>query len=273
MEIFNNMLNIGDVNKLSILCRLGGRNKKFDSSQNANAERTPPPNLVLEPAIGIVEKGAKALALRLMGEKGVERYNQHYYASLDYNMRAKEALVYASRFLEQGDIQTAEKYLKMSNDITQLMNLERTAAFETWQRDLERVNEIEHKIFEAGVVTAEKTLKLAAIIAGQPGLIKHINHVVLIVNGVGDSVFVGKEEAVKNVIINTLVSKFVEAFHGDLTNLSTKFFRSDAVLKNLPVDKLAVFFTEELAKLGIKELGVVEALLNKLGQPGVNPIV
>jgi hypothetical protein len=91
----------------------------------------PPPNLVLEPATGIVEKGAKALALRLIGEKGIERYNQHYYASLDYNMRAKEALVYAANFLNQGDTKNAETYLKISNDFTQKMHLEQGAAFNT----------------------------------------------------------------------------------------------------------------------------------------------
>jgi len=172
----------------------------------------PPPNLVLEPADGLREKAAKALALGLMGEKGIERYNQHYNASLEYNMRAKEALGYASKFLNQGDTQTAEKYLKMSNDFTVLMNLERESSLETFRRDLERVNEMEHKIAKAGIQVANLSLKTASIIAGKPELIKDISSISLVINAAVDNTFAGKEMAVKNAIMSTITDKLVEAF-------------------------------------------------------------
>ena len=215
----------------------------------------PPPNLVLEPATGIREKGAKALALWLMGEKGVERYNQHYSTAFDYNMRAKESLVYATNFLNQGDIQTAEKYLKMSNDITQIMNEERTAAFETWQRDLERVNEIEHRIAKAGVATAKITFSAAAIVAEQPGLLKDINNAGLVANYFVDTTFAGMEVGVKNALIGVLVSGLVDIGNVDLRNLS-----------NDMIAQLTVYLAKELQKLGLNESGVVEAFLNVLGK-------
>ena len=225
-----------------------------------------PPNLVLEPAEGIREKGAKALALGLMGERGVERYNQHYYASLDYNMEAKEALVYATNFLNQGDIKNAETYLKISNDSTVKMNLEKEVAFETGHRNLEKVNEIEHKIATIGVTVAKLSLKAAAEVSMNPQLQKVIDAAALSFQFAVDTTFVGRTEATKNAMLTVLVSGFVEAFHDDLSRMITSDSRSDNLLKSLPKEKVVEFLKVELLKMGIKETGkgILEAFLNVL---------
>jgi len=218
----------------------------------------PPPNLILEPATGIKEQAAKSLALGFMGKEGIERYNQHYNASLDYNMRAKEALGYVSKFLNQGDVQTAEKYLKMSNDFTVLMNLEKNAALETFRRDLGRVNDIEHKIAKAGMQVANLSLKTASIMSGKPELIKSISTLSLIINAAVDNTFAGKEAAVKNVITSTITDKLVETvLPPGASNLDIYKIPMTEIKKTV-----GAFVGKELAKLGIKESGMVESFLN-----------
>ena len=165
-----------------------------------------PPNLVEEPARGIREKVTKTLTLRLMGEKGKQSYNQLYDASLRYNRLAREALDYADRFLNEGDLGNAEKYVEKARNLTQLMIDADEAALQIWERNEELVTEIQHRMAKAGVKVAGLSLEAVAILAGHPELIKDINALSLFANYIVDTKFLGKDEATRNLLVDGMVS-------------------------------------------------------------------
>ncbi len=120
----------------------------IDSTRAIILSASTPPNLLLEPSSNFLNGIQKWVAIGLR-KAYLSKYSDLYYSARNQQNLALQNLAIAQAFLQQGLLDKAAQYIANSNTNQRLWQLYDSAAFEVWQGNITKAQEIE---FEADKV-------------------------------------------------------------------------------------------------------------------------
>ncbi len=137
-----------------------------------------------------------------------EKYDEFYWAGIDYDNQRFSALAKAQEFLEKGDLKSAQKYLERSETYEKLSNLSFQAANEVFQNNLDA-----GEIFAQGIkdgCEAVKTFSEFALSVINPTAAETLDYIYLVTDYANDLILADFDQANKNAIAKLLVKGIFE---------------------------------------------------------------
>lgn len=129
-----------------------------------------------------------------------EKYDELYQTGVDYDNLRFNALIKARDSLNRGDVQSAEKYLQNSYTFGKLSAMSFSAAAEVFENNLEAGEILANGIKNGCEASVEIGISVTNPVAG-----KAVDYIYIGVDYAVDRVLEGKEQAVKNAIVSTVV--------------------------------------------------------------------
>lgn len=130
----------------------------------------------------------------------LQAYDELYYSALDLRGLAGNSLIYARRFLNQGDADSACKYLQQGSRYIRLMTDTESTAVLVWQTRVNNVSDIIRSVYDgskAGVIFGVDYLGEKAGLGAKAGLAAELLYLPL--DYALDKSMYGEEEAVKRL--------------------------------------------------------------------------
>jgi len=122
-----------------------------------------------------------------------ERYDELWLAGVDYGCMSKMEAIYAKRFLERGDIDSAKKHLQKAFLYDKVSYIFFNAATEVFDRNMQTAME-----------TVKSTLKMIefGVSLLNPTAGKFASYVFMVPNYIADSELVGENQSTKNLVVD-----------------------------------------------------------------------
>ena len=216
-----------------------------------------------------------------------ERYNEFYYAALDYQGMAVAALHKAKSVLRDGNIVLAQKYIKDADQYKKLADASYNASIEIYRGNVDAAAEIAKGIYNG----SKASVKYGANMVLGPWGCKAFDGVFLITDFAIDSSSIGLSEATKNAVYEISIKVIFDEIKLEslgnktisdvLTKGATKTIGDsrlyavlDEVLKNPEFEKALMSTLTKSTAYGVKELTkeqikkIIRALENSLIDQG-----
>lgn len=252
-----------------------------DQIQKRRRQLTQVPQYLLTPSIATVWKQKTDF---ITGQNLVQRYDEFYYAALDYQGLANQSLNRARDYLNKGNIEKAQEYVREADRHIKLANMNNDAAIEVHRGHLSAAATLADGIYQGS--------KAAVSFGGQfvsPGAAKVFDGLFQLTDFAIEASDIGIGEAAKNVVTDQLVKTVFERVKitalGDktlaeaLSKATTQSIGSsrlysilDDILKNPELEKAIMKALADKAASQVVDLSeeqakkIVNALISSLGR-------